>query len=142
MLGFDTAYRNDYADEDLARISSEERRILLTRDRGLLKRSAVTHGHLMRETNPKRQLAEVVDRFDLYRSAAPLTRCLRCNTPLRETDKPSIASRLPEGIKRLQTDFLACELCGRIYWKGSHYDRMLRMIREVLGQTPAEAKPE
>ena len=74
MLGFDTLYRNDYHDEQLARISAEEHRILLTRDRGLLMRSAVTHGYCVREAAPRQQLAEVVQRFDLARSIAPFTR--------------------------------------------------------------------
>jgi uncharacterized protein with PIN domain/sulfur carrier protein ThiS len=132
MLGFDTWYGNQLADQELAAISRDERRILLTRDRGLLKRSAVTHGHLMRETSPRRQLAEVVERFDLYRSVALFTRCLRCNTRLDPVDKESVAGRLPERTRQIHTQFLMCATCGRIYWKGSHYERMRRMIRQIL----------
>jgi uncharacterized protein with PIN domain/sulfur carrier protein ThiS len=132
MLGFDTLYDNAAADQDLARLSRDEHRILLTRDRGLLKRSAVTHGHLMRETAPRRQLAEVVERFDLYRSVALFARCLRCNTPLRAADRQSIAGRLPERTRLLHTEFLTCPTCRRVYWKGSHYTRMQKMIRGIL----------
>jgi len=131
-LGFDTRYENHSPDEDLARISRDEHRILLTRDAGLLKRSAVTHGHLMRETSPRLQLAEVVERFDLRRSVALFTRCLRCNTPLDAVDKDSIAARLPARTRHLYTEFLTCPSCGRIYWKGSHYKRMQKMISEAL----------
>ena len=132
LLGFDTRYQNHCRDEDLACISRDERRILLTRDRGLLKRSAVTHGHLVRETSPRRQLAEVVERFDLHRSIALFTRCLRCNTPLRRIDKESVAGRLPERTRQLHTEFLTCDTCRRIYWQGSHFERMRRMIGEVV----------
>jgi len=80
MLGFDTLYRNDYADEELAHISSTEDRILLTRDRGVLMRSIVTYyGYYVRETNPQQQVVEVLRRFDLFGSVAPFQRCLRCN---------------------------------------------------------------
>jgi hypothetical protein len=131
MAGFDTLYRNDYGDADLARMSRDEHRILLTRDRGLLKRSEVTHGHLMRETNPRRQLVEVVERFDLVRSFAPFTRCLRCNTPLHPASKESIVDRLPERLIGLYDEFRLCDKCGRVYWKGSHYRRMSNLIEEL-----------
>lgn len=131
-LGFDTQYQNHCPDRDLARISRDEHRILLTRDAGLLKRSAVTHGHLMRETRPHLQLAEVVERFDLRRSIALFTRCLCCNTPLHAAGKESIAQRLPDRTRNLYTEFLTCQTCGRIYWKGSHYERMRRMIAAAI----------
>src|SRR5579872_1035405 len=136
MLGFDTHYSNHAADEELARISLDERRILLTRDRGLLKRSSVTHGHLMRETSPRRQLAEVVERFDLRRSMAAFSRCLRCNTRLEFAPKESVAPRLPERARQGHSEFQICPNCGRIYWKGSHYDRMLEMVRAIPGEPP------
>jgi uncharacterized protein with PIN domain len=132
MLGLDTLYRNDSGDEELARISSEEGRILLTRDRHLLKRRAVQHGYCIRETNPQRQLLEVVRRFDLSRSAAPFERCLRCNTVLEPAPEESLAGRLPERARLLYSEFYACSGCGRAYWKGSHYRRMQRLLREAL----------
>ncbi len=79
MLGFDTLYRNDYDDPELAQISHAEKRTLLTRDRGLLKRSMVTRGYYVRETNPRRQVAEVIRRFDLGGLVAPFRRCITCN---------------------------------------------------------------
>jgi len=79
LLGFDTLYRNDYEDDELLRISRDQHRILLSRDTGLLKRSAVTHGAFLHETDPRRQLREVLDRFQLDTRIAPFTRCARCN---------------------------------------------------------------
>ena len=79
----------------LVRISLDERRILLTRDRELLRRRALTHGYEVRETAPRRQLVEVLDRFDLRRAAASFTRCLRCNERLRAVPKEAIAEELP-----------------------------------------------
>jgi hypothetical protein len=132
MLGFDTLYRNDYADDELARISSREGRILLTRDRGLLKRSVVTHGYCLRSTNPHHQLAEVMRRFDLRRSVAPFQRCLHCNTLLRAVDKAAISHRLQPYTRQHYHEFRHCPACDRVYWRGSHFERMQRFIEMVV----------
>jgi uncharacterized protein with PIN domain len=133
MLGFDALYRNDYADAELARISSEQGRILLTRDRGLLKRSQVTHGYCLREIDsPRRQLAEVVRRFDLYGAVKPLQRCIRCNGLLQSIPKEGILERLPPQTRACYEEFHRCVACDRIYWKGSHYERMQEFIAGVL----------
>ena len=136
MLGFDTLYRNDYRDEELERISGSEGRILLTRDRGLLKRSRVTHGYCLRETDPRRQLAEVVQRFDLRRSIAPFQRCLHCNSLLQPIRKEAICDRLPPRTKQYYDGFFVCPACDRIYWKGSHYERMRQLIEALLQPAP------
>ncbi len=124
MAGFDTLYRNDYADAELARISHGEHRILLTRDVGLLKRSMVTHGYFVRQIAVRRQFEEVLARFDLYASAKPFTRCLRCNAELASVEKAEIAATLPPRTAGLYDEFLRCPMCRRVYWKGGHYQRM------------------
>ena len=138
MLGFDTLYRNDYDDRTLAEISSGERRILLTRDRGLLKRSVVTHGYHVRETDPERQLVEVVRRFDLFRAIAPFRRCLRCNGALESIPKEAVADRLAPLTRQYYDEFATCRACGRIYWKGSHHVRMQRLVERVLREGPRD----
>ena len=134
MLGFDTLYRNDYGDEELARISSSEGRILLSRDRGLLKRRVVTHGYCLREINPRRQLSEILRRFDLYGATRPFQRCLRCNGLLQDVSKEAVQEQLPPRTSRYYDEFRRCEGCGRIYWKGSHYERMRRLVDQVVSQ--------
>lgn len=133
MLGFDTLYRNDYGDEELARLSGNEHRILLTRDRGLLKRSAVTHGYCVREAHARRQLAEVAERFDLAGCAAPFTRCLVCNERLRQVPKESVADRIPPVSRAHYHDIRECPRCRRVFWDGSHYRRMQRIVEQVTG---------
>lgn len=128
MLGFDTWYRNRCADECLAEVSRHERRILLTRDVGLLKRGSVTHGYYIRATQPRRQLAEVVRRFDLGRLARPFSRCMRCNTPLAHAGKNQVRHQLPDKVALLHDEFLRCPDCGRAYWKGGHFRRMREWI--------------
>lgn len=129
MAGFDSLYRNDWQDAELAAVSSGERRILLTMDRGLLKRSEITHGYLVRETNPRRQLEEVFRRFDLAGAVKPFSRCLRCNTVLRAVDRESVADRLPPRLDA--TEFHQCPSCQRVYWPGSHYRRMDRILQHA-----------
>jgi uncharacterized protein with PIN domain len=137
LLGFDTLYRNDYGDEELARISSDERRILLTRDVGLLKRSLVTHGYFVRATNPQQQTAEVLRRFDLFGQIRPFRLCLRCNGRLRPVEKEVIAGRLPAEASQQYQEFRLCQSCQRIYWKGSHYRRLEQFIASIRQQEDA-----
>lgn len=132
MLGFDTLYRNDYEDAELARISSQEGRTLLTRDRGLLKRNIVTHGYCLRTTQPRQQLVEVLRRFDLLGSITPFLRCLHCNTLLETVDKADISHNLPPKTVQYYNHFRRCPGCGRIYWQGSHFKRMQQFVEGVL----------
>ncbi|MBW4493850.1 MAG: Mut7-C ubiquitin/RNAse domain-containing protein [Oscillatoria princeps RMCB-10] len=139
MLGFDTLYRNDYPDEELAEISSSEGRILLTRDTGLLKRSIVTHGYYVRETNPRRQLIEVLRRFDLLGSIIPFCRCVRCNVLLEAVPKEAIIDRLPPQSGDLYDEFSRCPSCEQIFWKGTHYERMQEFIAGILQESSTGA---
>jgi uncharacterized protein with PIN domain len=128
MLGFDVLYRNHCADEELAAISRDQHRILLTRDVGLLKRGAVTHGCFVRATDPRGQMREIVCRFDLARLVHPFTRCMRCNTPLEEVSKAEVLAELPPRTAEAHDEFRRCPACHRIYWKGAHYRRMQQLL--------------
>ena len=131
MLGFDTRYQNHADDAVLAEISKDEHRILLTRDQGLLKRSAVTHGYWVRATAPREQLREIVQRFDLQRLAQPFTRCLSCNGLLRAAPFDEVKGQLPENAARVYHEFWRCTACHKVYWPGSHYQRMTRLIEDM-----------
>jgi len=139
MAGFDILYHRDYEDEELARVSANERRILLTRDRGLLKRNIVTRGYCVLATNSRQQFAEVLQRFDLAGSVAPFQRRVHCNELLQPVRKELISERLPPDTKQYYEEFSTCPACHRIYWKGSHYRRMQRLIDGVL--TPSKDVP-
>lgn len=140
MLGFDAFYRSCLADPELARIASEQHRILLTRDRGLLKHSSVTHGYWLRETDSRRQAAEIVLRFDLARRIRPFTRCMACNGRLRPAAKNEVLHQIPPRTAELYDDFQRCYECGRVYWKGSHHARMLRWIEELASAAGAPVR--
>lgn len=141
MLGFDSIYRNDFLDEELALISINENRILLTRDRGLLKRSQVTHGYLVTTRNPRQQLLAVVRRFDLVSSFKPFSHCIACNGVLVSTNNNALISQLEPRTKQYFEKFKCCADCGKIYWKGSHYERMLDFI-EWVQKTSREKSDE
>jgi hypothetical protein len=121
LLGFDTLYSNSCTDEQLAELSAAgDKRVLLTRDRGLLKRSRVTHGYYVRETTPLLQAREVIRRFQLGELARPFRRCIQCNGLLREAGVEEVRDRVPAGVPREFERFSVCDDCGRVYWPGSH----------------------
>ncbi len=132
MAGFDTLYRNDYPDDELAHIAHTEERVLLTRDIGLLKRSIVTYGYFMRETNPQRRLVEVMRRYGLAEHASTFARCTRCNGTLNAVAKCDIAEELSTRTASHYNKFFQCTDCGQIYWRGSHYERMQELIQEAV----------
>lgn len=135
MLGFDTLYRNDYVDEELARIAGEAERILLTRDLGLLKRREVIYGYYVRSLDPNQQVEEVLRRFALVDAIEPFHRCLACNGLLDAVPKEEILDRLLPKTRRYYDEFYRCRACAQIYWKGSHFERMQRFIEKLHRRT-------
>jgi uncharacterized protein with PIN domain len=132
LLGFDCLYRNDYDDEELLAISSVQHRILLSRDTGLLKRAALTHGAFLHATDPRRQLREVCDRFQLDARIAPFTRCARCNGKVEPLPAGvSTPSNSPTVSTRHRGSFSRCGSCGQLYWPGSHLRRLRQRLAEV-----------
>ncbi len=131
LAGFDTEYRNHCPDETLAAIAHADERILLTRDRELLKRRVVDWGYWVRETRPHRQLAEVVWRFDLAPHVAPFSRCGRCNGLLEPVAKDQVMDRLQPQTRATHQEFHRCRRCGRVYWKGSHVAAIERLLASV-----------
>jgi len=137
MLGFDSLYGHDCRDEELAQLSAQEQRTLLSRDRGLLKRSLVTRGYLVRAAQPREQLVEVLRRFNLSGSVAPFRRCLACNCLLQVVSKDLICHRLPSETRKHYDEFHICPGCDRLYWKGSHYQRMVGLIARMIDSVRA-----
>ena len=131
LLGFDTLFGVE-DDAALARLSKSERRVLLTRDRGLLKRNIVTHGYWVRQTQPGQQLVEVVRRLDLVDQAKPFSRCLACNGILRSVPAGAVRHLVPIRVGQRYAQFKQCRTCGRVYWQGSHYTRLARLVEETI----------
>jgi len=131
MLGLDCLYRSDYEDEELVQISVKEERILLTRDRLLLMHKVINQGYLLRSMDSNEQLYEVIQRYGLVKWVRPFQRCLNCNHLLEPVEKETVLKRLEPLTKKYYDEFKLCPACNQVYWKGSHYERMLGLIEEV-----------
>jgi hypothetical protein len=131
MLGFDTLYHNNFQDDELAELASKERRILLTRDRGLLMRRSIEYGYFVRSMDAKEQLVEVIQQYEIINQVRPFERCLRCNERLKHVEKIQILDRLEPLTQKYYNEFSICPDCEKIYWKGSHYERMQGFIRTL-----------
>ncbi len=142
LLGFDVLYQNDYQDEELATLSSREERILLTQDRGLLKRSVVNYGYCVRNSDPLQQVVEVLRRFNLFDAIAPSRRCLRCNGLLQPVSKEAIGDRLPPLTKQYYNEFSICQCCSQIYWKGAHYGGIQCLLDRIRQQHALHSSEE
>jgi uncharacterized protein with PIN domain len=132
MLGFDTWYHHPADDALLASVASGEKRLLLTRDVGLLKRNEVERGYMVRSAAPLEQLREVWERYALGAHVRPFTRCMVCNGELRPSASEEVKDLLPPRIRETKTEFSRCMNCGRVFWRGSHYARMLGWIEELM----------
>jgi hypothetical protein len=132
MLGFDTVHEPQLDDRDIRRLAREESRIVLTRDRDLLKCRDIARGYYVRAIRPEQQLQEVAARYGLPAHARPFTRCLHCNLPLAPIEKSSVAHRLPERVAALHESFTHCAGCDRVYWPGSHYERMRAALSPIV----------
>lgn len=124
IMGFDTLYRNDYDDPQLAELAAQTNRILLTRDRRLLMRKVIQEGYCVRSLEPQEQAREVLRRYGLVKDIRPFQRCLRCNHPLQSIPKSDVLQRLEPLTRQYYDEFHICPACNHIYWKGSHFDHM------------------
>jgi uncharacterized protein with PIN domain len=137
MLGFDAAYERDHDDVTIIDLSLQQQRVILTRDLGILKQSRVTHGYWLRHAEPGQQLQEVLLALDLFRQLQPFTRCLDCNGRTYPVNRNAIRGQIiPEIFQRFR-EFWQCHDCMKIYWRGSHYESMLRQVKswgqEIMG---------
>jgi len=131
MTGFDTLYDNGFQDDEIERIAGAQHRIVLTRDRELLKRRSITHGCYVHTIKPLPQLREIVDRLDLAGAMRPFTLCLNCNSRLHRIDKAAVQGRLPPRVLEHYQTFSTCDNCHRIFWEGSHWRRMTVLIASL-----------
>ena len=137
LLGFDTTWERDLEDEAIIDIAAGERRIILTRDKGILKNGRVTHGHWLRATDTSGQLDEVIRALDLAGSINPYTRCMECNGELVPIERPEAAPAVPLQVFLVYRDFKRCSRCRRVYWKGSHFDRLDEVVERARAMTAA-----
>lgn len=136
MLGFDSLYLNTYTDTQIVEIASNQTRIVLTRDVNLLKHKVLQtgQGYWLRSQNPDKQLIEVLNQFKLYSSTKPFFRCINCNGIIQRVVKETVLSHLEPDTILYFHEFYQCNTCGKVYWKGSHYEKIERFIANLNSQ--------
>ena len=133
LLGVDTAYEStDIGDPALAARSAAEQRVMLSRDRGLLRRRELWAGAFVYSTRPEEQLRDVLDRFQP--GLRPWTRCTACNGLLRRATKHEVADQLKHGTHATYDVFAQCTECGRAYWKGAHHEQLEAIVERALAE--------
>ncbi|RCW46797.1 hypothetical protein DFQ14_101133 [Halopolyspora algeriensis] len=138
LLGVDTAYRNDAADDELIEQSTREGRVLLTRDRGLLRRRALWFGAFVRGSRTSEQLEDVLERF--APPLEPWTRCLACNGELAPVPKGQVAGELEPGTRRCYDVYARCRSCGRVYWRGAHAPKLDAIVEQARAVHPGQGE--
>jgi uncharacterized protein with PIN domain/sulfur carrier protein ThiS len=133
MMGFDVLYKNNFEDAEIVQLSLKKRRAILTKDKGILKRSEVTHGYWVRSSKVEEQVKEILHRFDLIKEIKEFSRCIECNDLLKPVKRELIIDQLPVKVAKTQNEFYECPSCKKIYWNGTHYKRMLAFINSVKG---------
>ena len=131
MLGIDVLYENNFDDEKIVHLSTKEKRAILTKDIGILKRNEVTHAYWIRSTKAELQTKEVLGRFHLQNEIKEFSRCLECNELLKSIKKETIIDQLPPKVATSKNEFYECSSCNKFYWKGSHYLRMLKFVKSI-----------
>ncbi|MFI9024744.1 Mut7-C RNAse domain-containing protein [Streptomyces sp. NPDC053560] len=131
LLGVDAAYESeDIGDPELATRSAAQRRVLLSRDRGLLRRRELWAGAFVYSDRPDEQLRDVLGRFTPR--LAPWTRCTACNGELKDADKETVRERLEHGTRRTYDVFAQCTACDRVYWRGAHHAKLEAIVDEAV----------
>lgn len=134
LLGFDCAYYGSITDAELVRRAIEENRVILTRDRKLENEWWVANIYVVEAAELRAQLVEVLRRFDLTRSIAVLSRCNECDQPVRSAVVDDIRDRVPPHVLEIHHDFSTCPRCGRVFWEGTHAERIRRVVDELLAE--------
>jgi len=130
MLGFDTVYKNDFSKEELYAISANENRTLLSKSTYFKKFTDIVF-YQIKSADPQQQLKEVIAHFNLLNSLDPFIRCLYCNQILEKKDKEEVEQSLMPQTKKDFSEFWKCPGCKKVYWKGSHYERMMKQIEKL-----------
>ena len=139
IAGFDTIFINDLDDNRLVRLALSEERVLLTKDTQILKRRVATTGRLkvilIESEEVKAQLRQVVKTLNLGDRIKPFTLCLECNQPLVPREKEDVKELVPSYVFQTQTQYMQCPACHRVYWRGTHWQRMSRELERIVSES-------
>lgn len=133
LLGIDTAQPSESDDTELVTQAVNEKRALLSRDLELLKHGRLDYGYWPRSTDPEKQVAEILEYFDLKDDIAPFTRCMKCNGLLSSVELEQVAESVPPNVQEWCSEYRQCRQCGQVYWKGSHFKKLVDKVNNFLG---------
>jgi uncharacterized protein len=135
LLGYDTHFFNGATDAQLVNIALAENRIILTRDTHIPERKPISRGKikaiLIKDDRYEEQIKQVIRDLDLQNSGQAFTLCLECNQPLHRLDRELVRNRVPPYVWQTQKEYVECPLCRRVYWKGTHWEAMNRMLSRI-----------
>ena len=136
VAGFDTLFFRNIDDSRLVRAAVDQDRVLLTKDTGIMKRRLITSGRLkailIEGDDVKSHLVQVLAALDLGADVRPFSRCIECNSPLEPRDREAVRELAPPHVFRTQTHYMQCPNCQRLYWRGTHWERMRHELDEVV----------
>jgi uncharacterized protein with PIN domain len=134
-LGYDVHFDPSLSNREIIKISKKENRIILTKSRQLLKFKEVTHGVFVRPGTLEQQIRRIIDYLDIRHLITPFSRCLCCNGLLRSISKEIIADRISPMTREFCDEYVHCESCDKIYWKGTYYLKMLKVLDRILDRS-------
>ena len=139
IAGFDTVFINDLDDNRLVKLALSEGRVLLTKDTQILKRRLATTGRLkvilIESEKVKEQLRQVIKTLNLAEGIKPFTLCLECNQPLVPRNREEVKELAPPYVFKTQTQYMQCPSCHRVYWRGTHWQRMSRELEKIVSES-------
>jgi len=137
IMGYDSLFFNQKDDGRMIGIALREGRTILTRDSQIMARRLVTSGRLkallIKKDDPKEQLAEVVEKLNLDYHRKPFSVCLECNQPLVPRSREEVRDLVPPYVFKTREQYMQCPACQRVYWQGTHWQRMSRELEELAG---------
>ena len=136
ILGFDTLFFSKIEDDELLAIARKEGRVLLTKDTGLIQRARDIETLFLESEEWKDQVRQVLGHFDLKEKAAPHTRCIDCNVALKNLPKKNAKNLVSPFVFGRADSFALCPSCGRVFWRGTHFEDMEAKIRDLLEKKP------
>ena len=135
MMGYDSLFFDGSDDSRMVARALAEGRVILTRDTGIMKRRVINSGRLkavlINSEKPEQQVRQLMDTLDLKRQSKLFTLCLECNQPLVEKSREEAKDRVPPYVYKTQNQYMECPVCHRIYWRGTHWERMTQRLKTI-----------
>ncbi len=135
LMGYDSLFFDGSDDSHMVARALAEGRVILTRDTEIMKRRVITSGRikavLINSDDPERQMQQLMDTLNLNRQFRPFTLCLECNQPLLERSREEVKDLVPPYVYKTQRQYMECPACHRIYWRGTHWEAMSRMLETL-----------